>query len=238
MLVAYFSLEFGLDAGIPLYSGGLGILAGDHLKSASDLGVPLVGVGLLYRSGYFRQSLPAGKPLVTRRDASVNGGDYRQVPFLVRRLALSYVLALRKYFGLNIRRGHTTGAGLRPFIGFGAISPGELGAQPRGVLPRPADGRGCPAAVGAAAAPRDSYPGHDDCPAARRRRRRRRARRGLHQAAAGRARSWPIPHRAAGDARLPAHRWVEVFRPAGDHGFGAAGRRQRGRRIRTCRGYR
>ena len=57
MLVAYFSLEFGLDAGIPLYSGGLGILAGDHLKSASDLGVPLVGVGLLYRSGYFRQSL-------------------------------------------------------------------------------------------------------------------------------------------------------------------------------------
>ena len=57
MLVAYFSLEFGLDAGIPLYSGGLGILAGDHLKSASDLGVPLVGVGLLYRSGYFRQQL-------------------------------------------------------------------------------------------------------------------------------------------------------------------------------------
>jgi starch phosphorylase len=57
MLVAYFSLEFGLDAGIPLYSGGLGILAGDHLKSASDLGVPLAGVGLLYRSGYFRQSL-------------------------------------------------------------------------------------------------------------------------------------------------------------------------------------
>jgi starch phosphorylase len=57
MLVAYFSLEFGLDAGIPLYSGGLGILAGDHLKSASDIGVPLVGVGLLYRSGYFRQSL-------------------------------------------------------------------------------------------------------------------------------------------------------------------------------------
>ncbi len=57
MLVAYFSLEFGLDAGIPLYSGGLGILAGDHLKSASDLGVPLVGVGLLYRGGYFRQAL-------------------------------------------------------------------------------------------------------------------------------------------------------------------------------------
>jgi len=57
LLVAYFSLEFGLDAGIPLYSGGLGILAGDHLKSASDLGVPLVGVGLLYRNGYFRQAI-------------------------------------------------------------------------------------------------------------------------------------------------------------------------------------
>jgi len=57
MGVAYFSLEFGLDAGIPLYSGGLGVLAGDHLKSASDLGVPLVGVGLLYNRGYFHQSL-------------------------------------------------------------------------------------------------------------------------------------------------------------------------------------
>lgn len=57
MRVAYFSLEFGLDPGIPLYSGGLGILAGDHLKSASDLGVPLVAVGLLYRNGYFRQHL-------------------------------------------------------------------------------------------------------------------------------------------------------------------------------------
>lgn len=57
LCVAYFSLEFGLDAGIPLYSGGLGVLAGDHLKSASDLGVPLVGVGLMYGRGYFRQSL-------------------------------------------------------------------------------------------------------------------------------------------------------------------------------------
>ncbi len=55
--VAYFSPEFGLAAALPQYSGGLGILAGDHLKSASDLGVPLVGVGLLYRSGYFRQAL-------------------------------------------------------------------------------------------------------------------------------------------------------------------------------------
>jgi glycogen phosphorylase len=56
-LVAYFSCEFGLDESLPIYSGGLGVLAGDHLKSASGLGVPLVGVGLLYRRGYFRQAL-------------------------------------------------------------------------------------------------------------------------------------------------------------------------------------
>ncbi|MFE7117848.1 alpha-glucan family phosphorylase, partial [Streptomyces sp. NPDC057654] len=55
--VAYFSPEFGVTGALPQYSGGLGILAGDHLKSASDLGVPLIGVGLLYRHGYFRQSL-------------------------------------------------------------------------------------------------------------------------------------------------------------------------------------
>jgi starch phosphorylase len=55
--VAYFSPEFGVTSALPQYSGGLGILAGDHLKAASDLGVPLVGVGLLYRHGYFRQTL-------------------------------------------------------------------------------------------------------------------------------------------------------------------------------------
>ncbi len=54
---AYFSMEFGLHESLAVYSGGLGILAGDHLKSASDLGLPLVGVGLLYRQGYFRQYL-------------------------------------------------------------------------------------------------------------------------------------------------------------------------------------
>ena len=57
--VAYFSPEFGLSESIPVYSGGLGVLAGDHLKSASDLGIPLVGVGLLYHEGYFRQYLNA-----------------------------------------------------------------------------------------------------------------------------------------------------------------------------------
>ncbi len=57
--VAYFSAEFGLHESLPIYSGGLGVLAGDHLKSASDLGIPLIGVGLLYAEGYFRQSLDA-----------------------------------------------------------------------------------------------------------------------------------------------------------------------------------
>lgn len=55
--IAYFSPEFGVDGSLPQYSGGLGILAGDHLKSASDLGIPLTGVGLFYRAGYFRQSI-------------------------------------------------------------------------------------------------------------------------------------------------------------------------------------
>lgn len=55
--VAYFSAEFGIHESVPVYSGGLGVLAGDHLKSASDLGIPLVGVTLMYREGYFRQYL-------------------------------------------------------------------------------------------------------------------------------------------------------------------------------------
>jgi starch phosphorylase len=80
--IAYFSPEYGITAALPQYSGGLGILAGDHLKAASDLGVPLIGVGLLYRHGYFTQSLspegwqterypasdPAGLPLTLLRD--------------------------------------------------------------------------------------------------------------------------------------------------------------------------
>lgn len=55
--VAYFSPEFGITSVLPQYSGGLGILAGDHLKTASDLGVPIVGVGLFYKTGYFKQAL-------------------------------------------------------------------------------------------------------------------------------------------------------------------------------------
>jgi glycogen phosphorylase len=81
--VAYFSPEYGITEALPQYSGGLGILAGDHLKASSDLGVPLIGVGLLYRHGYFTQSLslegwqaerypasdPNGLPLTLLRDA-------------------------------------------------------------------------------------------------------------------------------------------------------------------------
>jgi starch phosphorylase len=81
--VGYFSPEFGVAAVLPQYSGGLGILAGDHLKAASDLGAPVIGVGLLYRHGYFRQSLsregwqqetypvidPDGLPLTVLREA-------------------------------------------------------------------------------------------------------------------------------------------------------------------------
>lgn len=57
--IAYFSLEFGVSESLPIYSGGLGILAGDTLKTASDLGIPLIGVGLLYQQGYFRQGIAA-----------------------------------------------------------------------------------------------------------------------------------------------------------------------------------
>ena len=56
-LISYFSAEYGLDQTVPIYSGGLGILSGDHLKSASDLGIPFVAIGLLYKNGYFHQRI-------------------------------------------------------------------------------------------------------------------------------------------------------------------------------------
>ena len=88
--IAYFSPEYGITSVLPQYSGGLGILAGDHLKTASDLGVPLIGVGLLYRHGYFRQSLsregwqqetypvldPDGLPITPLREAD---GSHAQI---------------------------------------------------------------------------------------------------------------------------------------------------------------
>ncbi len=104
LAVGYFSPEFGVTAVLPQYSGGLGILAGDHLKAASDLGVPIIGVGLLYRHGYFRQSLsregwqveryplvdPDGLPLSLLREADGSParihvdlpGDRRMLAFL------------------------------------------------------------------------------------------------------------------------------------------------------------
>jgi len=75
-VIAYFSPEYGLHESIPLYAGGLGILAGDHLKAASDLGLPLVAVGLLYRQGYFRQYLsPQGW-----QQEEYPRNDFRQMP--------------------------------------------------------------------------------------------------------------------------------------------------------------
>ena len=71
-LIAYFSAEYGLDEILQIYSGGLGILSGDHLKAASDLGVPLVGVGLLYKKGYFHQVINgAGRQENTYRDIDI-----------------------------------------------------------------------------------------------------------------------------------------------------------------------
>lgn len=76
--IAYFSMEFGIHESLPIYSGGLGILAGDHLKSASDLGIPLVAVGLLYRFGYFQQRMTADGWQLEEYPAS----DFYQIPLL------------------------------------------------------------------------------------------------------------------------------------------------------------
>ncbi len=72
-LIAYFSAEYGLDETMPIYSGGLGILSGDHLKSASDMGIPLVAVGLLYKKGYFHQEIDGqGKQKTLYRDINLD----------------------------------------------------------------------------------------------------------------------------------------------------------------------
>ena len=91
--VAYFSMEFGLSEALPIYSGGLGNVAGDQLKAGGDLGVPIVGVGLLYQQGYFRQAIdhegnqrdlfpynpPSWLPITAVLD---NNGDLLRVPFI------------------------------------------------------------------------------------------------------------------------------------------------------------
>ena len=72
-MIGYFSAEYGLDETIPIYSGGLGILSGDHLKSASDLGIPMVAVGLLYKNGYFNQVIDkAGNQQTQYRDVELD----------------------------------------------------------------------------------------------------------------------------------------------------------------------
>src|SRR5215472_1565384 len=111
--VAYFSPEYGTTAALPQYSGGLGILAGDHLKASSDLGVPLIGVGLLYRHGYFTQSLsaegwqaerypagdPNGLPLALLREVTDRlyggGSDHRLHQELL--LGIGGVRAVRRF---------------------------------------------------------------------------------------------------------------------------------------------
>ena len=74
--IAYFSAEFGVHSSLPIYSGGLGILAGDHCKEANDIGLPLVGAGFIYPQGYFKQRISAAG----RQEASYERLDYRTAP--------------------------------------------------------------------------------------------------------------------------------------------------------------
>lgn len=75
-LIAYFCAEFGFHESLPIYSGGLGILAGDHCKAASDMGLPFIGIGLLYRQGYFQQTLNADG----QQHATYNDSDFDDLP--------------------------------------------------------------------------------------------------------------------------------------------------------------
>lgn len=79
--IAYFSAEFGIHESLPIYSGGLGILSGDHVKEASDMGVPLTGIGFLYPQGYFRQEIDAEGHQIARYDKL----DFSQVPAVAAR---------------------------------------------------------------------------------------------------------------------------------------------------------
>src|SRR3972149_2462075 len=76
MSIAYFSAEFGLHESLPIYSGGLGVLAGDHCKAASDLGLPFVAVGLLYRQGYFSQTIDGDGA----QKANYADSDFEELP--------------------------------------------------------------------------------------------------------------------------------------------------------------
>ncbi len=98
-LIAYFSAEFGLTECLSIFAGGLGILAGDHLKSASDLGVPLVGVGLLYQQGYFRQYLN----IAGWQQEAYEDNDFHNLPITLERGADGKPLTVEiSYPGSNI----------------------------------------------------------------------------------------------------------------------------------------
>ncbi len=122
--VAYFSMEFMLGEALPIYSGGLGNVAGDQLKAASDLGVPVVGVGLLYQEGYFRQAIAAdGSQL-----ALYPINDPGQLPITPVRDASGEWVRLQIHFpGYASLGAHLAGASGPPEI----ISPGpERPGQP------------------------------------------------------------------------------------------------------------
>ncbi len=97
--IAYFSMEFGLTECLPTYSGGLGVLSGDHLKSSSDLGLPLVGIGLLYQQGYFRQQLNAD----CRQQERYADNDFYNLPIEAERDAEGKLLRIEVEFpGRNV----------------------------------------------------------------------------------------------------------------------------------------
>jgi starch phosphorylase len=99
-LIAYFSAEFGLTESLSIFAGGLGLLAGDHLKSASDLGIPLVAIGLLYQEGYFRQQLnEAGW-----QHESYVDNDFHNLPLTLERNSIGVPLTIElAYPGRSVR---------------------------------------------------------------------------------------------------------------------------------------
>ena len=105
LLIAYFSAEFGITECLSIFAGGLGVLAGDHLKAASDLGLPLVGVGLLYQQGYFRQYLnAAGWQQEAFEENDFHTLPVRQVPGIVIQVALPEGPVFAQVWCANIGR--------------------------------------------------------------------------------------------------------------------------------------